>query len=226
MILSFSIKFKKLKQRALFILLFMPAFAIMGLQAQTLADITHSVESKYRNLKSVSMVFTKEVKSGNFDATEKGKGKIWMKNSDKFRIDSDREQIISDGKIVWIYSKDNKQVTKNRKEKVKNILDFNQYFSDFNSSYESTLKGKEKILDLPCLILELIPKKENEFITKLFLWVESKTYLIRKIEYFDINDNHISLLFNQISPNAKISDNKFSFQLPRGVELVDLTDIK
>lgn len=204
----------------------MSALGIVAPQAQTLADITHSVESKYRNLKSVSMVFTKEVKSGNFDSKEKGKGKIWMKNSDKFRIDSNREQIISDGKIVWIYSKENKQVTKNRKEKVKNILDFSQYFSDFSSNYESTLKGKDKILDLPCLILELTPKKENEFITRLFLWVESKTYLIRKIEYFDINDNHISLLFNQISPNVKISDNKFSFQLPQGVELVDLTDIK
>ena len=226
MTLYSSIKFKRLKLRTLFILLFMPAFAIMGLQAQTLADITHSVESKYKNLKSVSMVFTKEVKSENFDAKEKGKGKIWMKNSDKFRIDSDREQIISDGKIVWIYSKENKQVTKNRKEKVKNVLDFGQSFADFNGNYEVALKGKDKVLDLPCLILELTPKKENEFITKFFLWVESKTYLIRKIEYLDINDNHISLLFNQISPNAKISDKKFDFQLPQGVELVDLTDMK
>jgi outer membrane lipoprotein carrier protein len=195
-------------------------------EAQTLADITHSVESKYRNLKSVSMVFTKEVRSHNFEAVEKSKGKIWMKNSDKFRIDSDKEQIISSGKIVWIYSKENKQVTKNRKEKVKNSLDFGRYFTDFNTNYKSRLKGKDKVLDLPCLILELTSKKENEFITKLFLWVESKTYLIRKIEYIDINDNHISLLFNQILPNAKISDNKFDFRLPQGVELVDLTDIK
>jgi len=217
--------FKKFKPGTLALLFLVLTLRVVTPQAQTLADITHSVESKYRNLKSVSMVFTKEVKSGNFEAKEKGKGKIWMKNSDKFRIDSDQEQIISDGKIVWIYSRENKQVTKNRKEKVKNILDFGQYFADFDSNYETTLKGKEKILDLPCLILELTPKKENELIAKLFLWVESKTYLIRKIEYFDINDNHISLLFNQISPNAKISDSKFSFRLPQGVELVDLTDI-
>ncbi|HKZ21872.1 MAG TPA: outer membrane lipoprotein carrier protein LolA, partial [candidate division Zixibacteria bacterium] len=191
--------FKKFKPGTLALLFLVLTLRVVTPQAQTLADITHSVESKYRNLKSVSMVFTKEVKSGNFEAKEKGKGKIWMKNSDKFRIDSDQEQIISDGKIVWIYSRENKQVTKNRKEKVKNILDFGQYFADFDSNYETTLKGKEKILDLPCLILELTPKKENELIAKLFLWVESKTYLIRKIEYFDINDNHISLLFNQIS---------------------------
>ncbi|OGC77481.1 MAG: outer membrane lipoprotein carrier protein LolA [candidate division Zixibacteria bacterium RBG_16_40_9] len=205
----------------LFILLSISAFA-----EETLSHVIQRVEAKYKNLKSLSMVFTKQVKSQNFDRVEKSKGKVWIKNSDKFRLDSDQEKIISDGKTVWIYSKENKQVTKNRKEKVKNIFDFNQHFTDFSNNYASSLKGKDKILNLPCLILELTPKKENEFIAKINLWVELKTSFIRKIEYWDINDNHITLLFNQISPNAKISDKEFSFQLPQGVELVDLTDIK
>ncbi len=197
-----------------------------ALAQETLSQIVQKVEAKYKNLKSLSMTFTKEVKSKNFDSLDKSRGKIWLKNSDKFRLDSDQEQIISDGKIVWIYSKENRQVTKNRKGKVKNIFDFNQHFANFSNNYASSLKGKDKILNLPCLILELTPKKENEFIAKLNLWVELKTSFIRKIEYWDINDNHITLLFNQISPDAKISDKKFSFQLPPGVELVDLTELK
>lgn|SRR5574341_663226 len=196
------------------------------LAEETLSHLIQNVEAKYKNLKSLSMIFTKEVKSKNFDSVDRSKGKIWIKNSNKFRIDSDQEQLISDGKIVWIYSKENKQVTKNRKEKVKNTLDVNQYFSNFSTNYETSLKGKERVLDLPCRVLELTPKSKNEVITKLFLWVEEKTFLIRKIEYFDINDNQITLLFNQISPGAKISDKKFYFQIPAGVELVDLTDIK
>ncbi len=204
-----------------FILLSNPLFS-----QETLSHILQKVEAKYKNMKSLSMNFTKEVKSPNFESKEKSRGKIWLKNPDKFRLDSEQEQLVSDGKIVWIYSKENKQVTKNRREKVKNIMEVNQLVSNFSTNYKTSLKGKEKVLDLPCWILELTPKSENEAITKLFLWVESKTFLIRKLEYIDISENKITLLFNQISPGAKISDKKFYFRLPTGVEFVDLTDIK
>lgn len=182
------------------------------------------VEEKYRSIKDLSMNFTKTLKSEIFETAKETKGKMYLKNPDKFRIETKGESIVTDGKFLWTYSEQNEQVIKSRLDRSKNIFKPNQYLSNFRKEYKAKLTGEEKIDKTKCYKLVLTPKKEDSFITKMIIWIDKKSLLTKKLEYKDSNDNQITLAFDKIKINKGIKDSKFVFKAPEGVEELDLTE--
>jgi chaperone LolA len=187
-------------------------------------ELASRVENKYRSIKDLSTNFTRTLKSEIFEAEKKTKGKMYLKNPDKFRIETKEEVIVTDGKFLWTYSEQNEQVIKSRLDRSKHIFKPNQYLSDFRREYKAKLSGEEKIDKAKCYKLTLTPKKEDLFITKMTIWVDKKNLLAKKIEYMDINDNQITLVFDHIKTDGGIKDSKFVFKAPEGVEELDLTE--
>ena len=182
------------------------------------------VEEKYRSIKDLSMNFTKTLKSEIFEAQKKTKGKMYLKNPDKFRIETKDEIIVTDGKSLWTYSEQNEQVIKSRLDKSRNIFKPNQYLSNFRKEYDAKLTGEETIEKVKCHVLTLTPKKKGLFIARMKIWVDKKNLLAKRIKYTDINDNQITLLFDHVKTNKNIKDTKFIFKAPEGVEELDLTE--
>lgn len=205
--------------------------------AITSEEIAEEIEKKYNLLKDVSMEFVQRVESSVFSDTQEVKGMMYLKNPDMFKIWTKREAVISDGKYLWLYSEANNQVTKREIDKSKNIFNPNQYLYNFTKNYKPQLENKEKVGKNWCYKLVLSPKEsegvdslskqeaeaKDLFITKLILWVDKKTFLVKKLEYQDINDNLVSFVFSKIKTNSGIKDSEFVFRAPKGVEVVDLT---
>jgi chaperone LolA len=186
--------------------------------------LASQVEEKYRSIKDLSTNFTRTLKSEIFEAEKKTKGKMYLKNPDKFRIETQEEVIATDGKFLWSYSEQNEQVIKNKLDRSKNVFKPNQYLANFREEYKARLAGEEKIDKAKCYKLTLTPKKKDLFITKMTIWVDKGNLLAKKIEYTDANDNQITLLFDHIKTNVGIKDSKFVFEAPEGVEELDLTE--
>ena len=186
--------------------------------------LASKVENKYRSIKDLSTNFTRTLKSEIFEAEKKTKGKMYLKNPDKFRIETKDEVIVTDGKFLWSYSEQNEQVIKSKLDRSKNVFKPNQYLSNFREEYKARLAGEEKIDKAKCYKLTLTPKKKDLFITRMTIWVDKRNLLAKKIEYTDINDNQITLLFDHIKTDGGIKDSKFVFQAPEGVEELDLTE--
>ncbi len=190
----------------------------------TANDLALKVEKKYRSLKNVSMDFTKIIRSDIFETENKIKGKMILKNPDKFKIRTKDQTIVCDGKFLWTYSVENKQVIKNLVDRSENLFLPNQYLSNFRSEYVPRLKGEEKVNRTKCFKLLLSPKKDDVFIKKMTIWVDKKNLLTKKLEYKDSNDNEVTLIFQRIKTNRKIKDSEFIFQTPPGVEELDLSE--
>jgi len=190
----------------------------------TSEELASEVEKKYRSLKSLSMDFVKITRSDIFETESKIKGKMILKNPDKFKIQTKDETIVCDGKFVWNYSVENKQVIKNLVNRSENLFKPNQYLSNFRSEYVPQLKGEEKVNRTKCFKLLLSPKKDDVFIKRMTIWVDKKNLLVRKLEYKDSNDNEVTLVFQRIKTNRKIKDSEFIFQTPPGVEELDLSE--
>ena len=196
----------------------------MNQTVHTSEKLALKVEEKYKSIKDLSMNFTKTLKSEIFETQKKTKGKMYLKNPDKFRIETKDEVIVTDGKFLWTYSEQNEQVIKSRLDRSKNIFKPNQYLSNFRKEYKAKLTGEEKIDKTKCYKLVLTPKKEELFITKMIIWIDKKSLLAKKLEYQDSNDNQITLVFDHIKINKGIKDSKFVFKAPEGVEELDLTE--
>jgi len=198
--------------------------SVVKQSVQSSEKLALRVEEKHRSIKDLSMSFTKTLKSEIFETQRKAKGKMYLKNPDKFRIETKDEVIVTDGKFLWSYSEQNEQVIKSKLDKSKNVFKPNQYLSNFREEYTAELTGEEKIEKAECYKLTLTPKKKELFIIRMTIWVDQKNLLAKKIEYMDINDNQIALLFDHIETDRGIKDSKFVFKAPEGVEELDLTE--
>ncbi len=190
----------------------------------TSEELALKIEKRYKSLKDVSMRFTQTTKSEVFSTEKKIRGKMYLKNPDKFRIDTPSQSIVTDGKLLWLFSERNKQVTIHKQKKSKNIFKPNEYLYNFRANYNPELRKKEKLGKRYYHKLVLTPRKENLFITNLALWIDQKTFLVKKLEYQDMNDNWVSFLFDRTKTNSHISDSRFVYTPPEGIEVVDLTE--
>jgi outer membrane lipoprotein-sorting protein len=213
------------KLLGILIIFFVTAFLLISsIWSITSEQLALQVEKKYRSLVTLSMDFVKITRSEIFETESKTKGKMVMKNPDKFRIHTKEESIVCDGEFVWTYSVENQQVIKNSVERSENLFRPNEYLSNFRTEYVPQLAGEEKINRTKCYKLSLFPKKDDVFIRKMNVWVDQKSYLARKLEYVDANENEVALIFQRIETNHKINDSEFVFQIPPGVEEVDLSE--
>jgi outer membrane lipoprotein carrier protein len=199
-------------------LLFSQAFSF------TAEELSLKIEQKYKSLKDISMSFTQITKSEVFSTEKETPGRMYLKNPDKFRIDTPSQSIVTDGKLLWLFSERNKQVTIHKLKESKNVFKPHDYIYNFRTNYEPELERKEKIDKKICYKLVLTPKEENLFITSLILWIDEKTLLVKKLEYQDINDNWVSFLFHKIKINSDLKDKRFVYTPPEGIEVVDLTE--
>ncbi len=191
----------------------------------TSEELALKIEGRYDSLKTLSVSFQELIKSQDFTTLRKFKGKMYLKNPNKFRIELPSQVLVSDGEFIWVYSKENKQVTKNRVDKSKDLFRPNDYLFNFRKNYNYELKGEENISKKSCYKMVYTSKTEEEFFKKITVFFERESLLAQKIEYLDQNDNYTTLSFSVVKPDEVISDSKFVFNPLPGVELVDLTEI-
>jgi len=201
-----------------FILLFTPKLFPL-----TIEDLTDQLNRKYSSFEDIKMEFTQSISSDVFESKREFKGKIYIKNPDKFRIETPHQTIVTNGQYIWVYSEENKQVTKNNFNSTGGILLPYRYLSSFKDDYKAKLDKDEQIKKRGCYKLILTPKDENSFIAKMMVWVDKESLLTLKLRYWDLNDNEVTFLFKNIKINSKIDDSKFVFKIPFGVELLDLS---
>lgn len=191
----------------------------------TSEELALKIEGKYDSLKTLSVSFQEVIKSQDFTTLRKFKGRMYLKNPNKFRIELPSQVVVSDGEFIWVYSKENRQVTKNRVDKSREFFRPNDYLFNFRKNYNYELRGEENIGKKSCYKMVYTSKTEDEFFKKITVFFVKETLLARRIEYLDQNDNYTTLSFTVIKPDVVIRDSKFVFNPLPGVELVDLTEI-
>ena len=207
-------------------ILILPVLLVLVTQAFSLTsdELSSTIEKRYKSFKDISMDFTQTTKSEIFSTEKNTRGKMYLKNPDKFRIDTPSQNIVTDGKLLWFFSEKNNQVTIHKLNESKNIFKPHDYLYNFRADYKPQLGEDERVDKRPCFKLVLTPIKEDLFITKMTLWIDKKDFLVRKLEYRDMNDNWVSLVFTRIKINSDLVDSQFVFTPPRGTEVVDLTE--
>lgn len=190
----------------------------------TVEDLVTQLNEKYSAFEDVKMEFTQSIVSDIFESKRQFQGQIYIKNPDKFRIETPHQTIVANGDYIWVYSEENKQVTKNRYDPASGILLPYRYLNSFKDDYQAKLDKDEEVKKRLCHKLVLTPKEENSFITKMTLWVDEETLLTLKLKYWDLNNNEVTFLFKNIKIDSKIDDSEFFFKTPQGVELLDLTE--
>ena len=191
----------------LFLVVF--SFALMA-KDYNMNSMFNALKKKYGDLKSVSATIHNP--EGYISATMKAE------KGNKYSVKSKNVILVSDGETIWNYNVKNKKVVINSQQSfdIKQSIDyiFFSFIDDFSPiSMASADKG---------YVLELDYNKQmNTLIDKLYLWIDSKSLDIYKIQWksgYDLQTWEIA----NLKLNPKFTNGTFKFKIPKGTEVVDL----
>jgi len=185
-------------------------------------SIIKDVLKKYEESKNIKVDFLQTFNWKLTDNISEQKGTIWLEGKEKFKILTEDQTIVSDGKTVWTYSKINKQVIIDRVDNSEDINLPRDILLNFSDQYESIYVKNEKIDNKDCFFIELSSKEDDLFIKQMKLWIEIKTMILLKIEQIDINDNVNTYLLSNFKTNVPINASFFKYEIPDTLEVIDM----
>ena len=163
------------------------------------------------------------------------KGKLLIKKPDKFFVhykEPSEQLLISDGKLLWVYTPELKQVIK---QDIKEVNLNTHFYIEFETSIDYFSKNSKNSLkeDDKYYILTMKPLKNksidfDEIISK----INKKTLFIEKISMkyentlIEVKFSNISVYkMDEIKNNEKFSDENFVFKKKDDVEEIEATSL-
>lgn len=184
--------------------------------------ILSKLKNKYESVKDITADFTQDVTFGISKMQQKIEGTIRIKKGNKYRIELEKQTIVTDGKTVWSYSHLNNQVIIDKFKDDPKSLSPDHVLINVPKNYYSVFIGNESLLNKKTSIIKLTPKDDKSLVKFMKVWVDVDEYLMRKIEIVDVSDNVNIYIIKSIKLNTGIPDDVFIFEVPTGVEKVDL----
>ncbi|MGD0584541.1 MAG: outer membrane lipoprotein carrier protein LolA [Oryzomonas sp.] len=208
----------------------------------SLKDVVGALEKGYAGLQDVHADFSQRSLVAAVGREQKGSGEVFLKpasSSAMFRFDyiKPRQQIVSNGKQVWFYQPENRQVM------VSSVADMFKGGNAIALSYLTGLGHVSRDFDVSFAKeqrdkngdyqLELIPKKPTPVLARLQLTVSAEaverflrqgsvqdTFPVRASVVHDAIGNQTRIDYSHVKVNKGIDNDKFNFKVPAGVEVV------
>lgn len=198
----------------------------LGLQAQgdkKAKDILSGVSSKYRAYKSMKAEFSYTLENPAAKIKETQSGAIVLSGA-KYRLAIAGQEVICDGKTIWTYMKEAKEVQVNSVDPTDEGIKPNEIFTMYEKGFlykfidEKTVGGKVQ------QNLELTPTDKTKNFFKIKLTVDKKAKQIVKSVIFEKTGNRYTYAIKTFTPNFAVNASTFMFDAKKypGVEVVDL----
>ena len=205
-------------------LLFLVIVAALNLAALAQTDkkataILDEVSVKTKAYKTIKIEFTYAMDNAKQKIHDKFKGTLLSKG-DKYKLTAAGQDVISDGKTVWTYLKDTKEVQINNVGEDDDAFTPTKLLSGYNKDFKSKFieeKGNEQLI-------ELYPLKKGKSFTKVQLTIDKTKKQISKFVIYDRNGSTFTYLVDKFVTDQPIADNVFTFNKAEhpGVEINDM----
>ena len=206
-------------------------------------DVVSALEKGYASLQDVQADFAQKTVIAGVNREQKGSGELLLKKPAsatamfRFNYLKPKQQIVSNGRQVWFYLPENKQVMvssvadmfKGGNSIALNYLTGLGHVSrDFNVSFAQEPRDKNGNYQL-----ELTPKNPSAVLSKLQLTVSSAAveaflqdgsvqdiFPVLASVIHDAGGNQTRIEYSRVRVNKGLADSRFSFKVPQGVEVV------
>lgn len=178
-----------------------------------------SLKGFYNNTNAMRAKFVQKVTDNQGAIVQEVEGTMQLQRPNKFRWDYNKpyeQQIISDGKEVFLYDTDLEQVT---------IRSLSQTLGTSPASLLAGGAEVEKSFDLKDISgkggldwVEALPKGEDSGYERILLGFKGNN--LREMKLFDSFKNTTSIAFSNIERNPKLEIVDFLFKAPEGVDVI------
>ncbi len=179
-------------------------------KAKAILDDLSKTTKTYKTI-NADYIFTMLNKEGK--QTEKQNGKVQIKG-EKFKLEIPGNLILSDGKNLWNYNTDAKEVTiKNFDSKNEDQLNPSKLFTLYEKGYKYKFDKEEKVGTVACSIIDLYPadKPEKKKFHTVKLYIDKTKKQITQIKMLMKDGTKQVYELKSIKPNLILDDKVFVF---------------
>jgi chaperone LolA len=186
--------------------------------------ILSAVSKKYAAYNIIKANFTYTIENPQSKLKQTESGTLYTKSkTNKYKIVTSTQDMISDGKSQWTYLKQDKEVNLSNVDNSSNSINPARIFTIYEKGYKYVSMPDIKENSRVYNVIDLTPTASGNNFFKIRLTIDQANKQITKAIIFDKNGNRYSYLIKSLLP-VKISESIFSFnpQSYPGVEVVDL----
>ncbi len=221
----------------------MSAFPAAAAPAATLQEVVATLETGYGALQDLQTSFSQQTTISAIKRVEKGSGELFLKKGKganplfRFNYTKPKQQIVCDGKSVWVYQQENRQVLKSDAAAIfsgGNAIAMSYLTGLGRLSKDFTVRFAREVPDRKGnYTLELLPKKPTPALTKLELTVSGEAveqfrasgrprllFPVVSSVLFDPMGNQTTIEYSGVKVNRGIGNERFSFKVPQGVQVI------
>jgi outer membrane lipoprotein carrier protein len=213
--------------RALLVLVTLPLWPAAA-WAQSLEEVVAGLEATYGKITDLRADFTQVATNKSLGQDIKAEGTVHLKKGGKMRWDYKSpapQQIVSDGKALWVYTPELNQVNKGDAPKAlagpagSFLAGLGRVREQFTVRF---LNPANKLDAAGRPVLDLTPKEPAPLLTRLVLAIDPKDHVVRQAVLYDQFQNTVTMSFTRVAINPGLSDSLFTFIPPKGAAVVPL----
>ena len=188
----------------------------------TLDELLEGLEKRYSKQEFIAD-FSQVTKLKVLEIDETASGKAMFSHPGKMKweyFEPQQHQIITNGKVLWIYRPDQNQVIIGNAQEFFKAGSGGAFLSDISiikEKYIISIKENSEMF----FELKLIPKIKTPEIQSILIIVSKKEYNIKKIITSNMYEDTIELEFHNIEFND-INDSIFEFSIPENCSVIDI----
>lgn len=198
-----------------------PVAAPGGLSAEEIAD---RVQGFYDKTKTFKAGFRQRYTVPAHNKTKDSTGSVMFEKPGKmsWRYTNNGNRVVSDGKIIRIYEKENNQMYEQPLDKSQYpaALSFLLGSGSLRQSFKLTKLDAKQMNCEGCYVLLGEPKEASATYQKVFLYVDAATYQVRRVMLIDAQRNRNRFDFVTPEVNAKPAPGEFVFTPPAGTQVI------
>lgn len=219
-----------LKAPQKFRLVLMVLVSLVWLQGRAQSEvrarqILAQVSKKYGAYNTIKSNFIYRIVSPQSGATSTVSGVLYSQpKANRYLIQTNTQDLISDGKLQWTYLKEEKEVQLNNADNSPRSFNPARIFTMYDKGFKSLYTGDEKLNGSTAHVIDLTPLDAQQSYFKVRLLIDSRSKDIKSAMIFDKNGNRYTYTVKTIVANPNLPAGFFTFNKAKhpGVEVVDL----
>lgn len=196
--------------------------------APSLDEVVKGLEGAYGKLNDLRAEFDQTAFNKSLNQSIPAQGTVYLKKGGKLRweyADPTPQQIVSDGKTVWIYTPALSQVNVGPAPEAlagpagSFLAGLGRLREHFAVRFLNPAEPRDRDGNV---VLDLTPKQTLPTMTRLILSFDPRSWEVRKAVVYDQFENTVTMLFKKVAVNPGLADSLFTFVAPKGVATVPL----
>jgi outer membrane lipoprotein carrier protein len=187
-------------------------------------QLVAKVQAFYDQAKRYRARFKQRYTIAAYDKTKDSEGEVVFEKPGKmsWRYSTNKNRVVSDGKVLKIYEEENKQMYEQdvNKSQYPAALSFLLGSGDLKKSFKLEKLDATQLRFQGGYVLLGVPLDPTPAYQKMLMYVDAKTFQVRRVLLIDAQKNKNRFDFSTPQVNEKVAPSEFQFTPPPGTRVI------